>query len=539
MAIWSALFLVATLGAITAAWAAARPDDDLVPRNVALAGRPVGELSATELRSVVLELADEYAAAPVRIDAPRGGFTTTAHALGLAVQVDETLETALALDRSGPLPARVAGWLRSFVTQRPAPVLISVDPNAVYREVSANDPGPKRPATEPSVQAANGELVAVQGSPGAGIDPAHVLAVLPRAARNGLPIEVSVRRGRVLPRYSFQDAETLVHQAEILIRGGIRVRAEHQQTTIGPEDLRLWIRSEATDEGLRVRLDHQSVNTHLRQALDDPDPEPVNARYDVVEGNLVVVPGQSGRGCCDEAAGGLVEAALIAGERGPVELPITDIAPPTTDQDLEGDGISEEVATFTTNHAAGQPRVRNIQLMADLVRGQVIQPGETFSINEFVGERTREKGFVVDGVIQNGRFTTSVGGGVSQFATTLFNAAFFAGMEFPEYQSHSIYISRYPYGREATLSYPRPDLQVQNPSPHPVLIWTSYTPSSITVGLYSTKWVEVEQTGQTETPRGPCRLVRTERTATYLADGDTKVDRVIALYRPAEGVNCA
>ena len=53
----------------------------------------------------------------------------------------------------------------------------------------------------------------------------------------------------------------------------------------------------------------------------------------------------------------------------------------------------------------------------------------------------------------------AVGGGISQFATTLFNAAFFAGLDIPEYQSHSIYITRYPYGREATLSYPAPDLE--------------------------------------------------------------------------------
>jgi vancomycin resistance protein YoaR len=144
----------------------------------------------------------------------------------------------------------------------------------------------------------------------------------------------------------------------------------------------------------------------------------------------------------------------------------------------------------------------------------------------------------VDAVIQDGKFEESVGGGISQFATTLFNAAFFAGLEFPEYQSHSLYISRYPYGREATLSYPRPDLQIRNPSPYPILIWPTYTRSSITVGLYSTKWVNAEQTGQSEESRGPCKLVRTERTITYLADNTTKVDRVNALYRPAEGVNC-
>ena len=103
------------------------------------------------------------------------------------------------------------------------------------------------------------------------------------------------------------------------------------------------------------------------------------------------------------------------------------------------------------------------------------QPGERFSVNDFVGERTREKGFVSAGTIQQGHFKDDVGGGISQFATTLFNAAFFAGLEFDDYQSHTIYISRYPYGREATLNYPDVDLAFINNTPYGILIWPEYT----------------------------------------------------------------
>ncbi len=196
------------------------------------------------------------------------------------------------------------------------------------------------------------------------------------------------------------------------------------------------------------------------------------------------------------------------------------------------------MGTFTTSHKPNEPRVTNIHRIADLVRGRVIGPGQTFSVNNVVGRRTVDKGFVVDKVIEDGKFEEEVGGGISQFATTAFNAAFFAGLEFEEYQSHSIYITRYPYGREATLSYPRPDLKIRNPSPHGVLVWPTYTGTSITVTLYSTKWVEASQTGQATEPKPPCTRVRTQRTRRFLADGATKVDHVVALYRPGEGVNC-
>ncbi|MEX0790332.1 MAG: VanW family protein, partial [Actinomycetota bacterium] len=381
-------------------------------------------------------------------------------------------------------------------------------------------------------------LEAVPGKPGTGIDPAEVMENLPEAADKGLPITVEVDRGEVPPRFTLHDGRALARQGEEITALPLEVKAGDQVSTVPPETLRAWLRSEATEDGLILKVDHAEATAAVRKILDKPNPPPKDAAYNVVNGTVEVTPGEPGLGCCGDEAGGILEAGLLTSPVRPVDLPVVPIPPKVTAEQLSTSGIKEQVGTFTTNHAAGQPRVTNIHLIADLIRGQVIKPGDTFSVNGFVGERTPEKGFVVDGVIQDGMFEESVGGGISQFATTLFNAAFFAGLEFPEYQSHSLYISRYPYGREATLSFPKPDLKIRNQSPYPILIWPTYTRSSITVSLYSTRWVEVAQTGQSETPRGPCRLVRTERTLTYLADSTTKVDRVNALYRPEEGVNC-
>ena len=182
--------------------------------------------------------------------------------------------------------------------------------------------------------------------------------------------------------------------------------------------------------------------------------------------------------------------------------------------------------------------MRNIHRIADLLRGVVIEPGETFSINRTVGRRTREKGFVSAGVIENGRMSEDVGGGISQMATTLFNAAWFAGLEFGEYQSHSLYISRYPYGREATMGFPHPDLEIKNTTPYGVLLWPTYTDTSLTVSMYSTRhYQSVEQSGQTKRAQGTCTVVRTERTRVTL-DGQRLVDSTSARYRAREGLNC-
>jgi vancomycin resistance protein YoaR len=181
--------------------------------------------------------------------------------------------------------------------------------------------------------------------------------------------------------------------------------------------------------------------------------------------------------------------------------------------------------------------VTNIHKIADIVRGHVILPGETFSVNDFVGKRTKEKGFVDAPVIYNATHDHDIGGGVSQFATTMFNAAFFAGLELTEYQSHSLVISRYPRGREATISWPAPDLKVTNSTPYGVLIWPTYDETSLTVHLYSTHFVDVEAQPTSDARSGRCTRVTTPRLRTYL-DGHTAEDKVFALYQPADGVRC-
>lgn len=142
------------------------------------------------------------------------------------------------------------------------------------------------------------------------------------------------------------------------------------------------------------------------------------------------------------------------------------------------------VSSFTTYHPCCMGRVHNIQLIADLLNDYEVFPGQTFSINKVVGARTLEKGFVKGGSIMSGEIIETVGGGISQFATTLFNAVFWAGLQIDEHHPHSMEFSRYPAGIEATLSWPYLDLKFTNDTKYPVKIRTSYTDTSITVILF-------------------------------------------------------
>jgi vancomycin resistance protein YoaR len=148
--------------------------------------------------------------------------------------------------------------------------------------------------------------------------------------------------------------------------------------------------------------------------------------------------------------------------------------------------------------------VTNIDRMAEIVDGTVVAPGATFSLNAASGRRTLEGGFVNAPAIADGELVDQIGGGVSQFSTTLFNAVWFAGLESVAHQPHSKYISRYPPGREATLDYDTIQNIFRNTTDAPLVIRTATTATSITVGLYghtgnrtvtSTSGPEIPRTG--------------------------------------------
>lgn len=142
------------------------------------------------------------------------------------------------------------------------------------------------------------------------------------------------------------------------------------------------------------------------------------------------------------------------------------------------------VSRFTTHHPCCATRVTNIQTLADTLDQTVVAPGEIFSLNQAIGERTEEKGFASAGTIMGGELVDTVGGGVSQFATTLYNAVYWAGLKDISHQPHSWQFDRYPTGIEATISWPNPDLKFQNDTNYSVIIHTSHSGTSITVEIW-------------------------------------------------------
>ncbi|WP_249523207.1 VanW family protein [Modestobacter marinus] len=246
------------------------------------------------------------------------------------------------------------------------------------------------------------------------------------------------------------------------------------------------------DDGtLAVAVDPAALQTQMDEAFGVFGSPAQDARFEVSGDTIAVVPSVDGQGINPtqlalELLPVLTEPAprTVTGVLGPVPASLT------TEQ-AQALGITEKVSSFTTqftNQASGT----NIRVVAEEVDGALVRPGETFSLNGYTGPRGTAQGYVPAAVISGGELSQAVGGGISQFATTMFNAVFFAGLEDVYHKPHSFYISRYPAGREATVYEGQIDLEWRNDTDTGIYVQTEWTPSSLTVTFWGTKYYDIE-----------------------------------------------
>ncbi len=479
-------------------------------------------------------------------------ITVTAEALGISLDSERILAEA---DNPPPPVVRPAAWLFDLFGSRDVRPSVVTDLGTLADTVD-----PYTDPETPRIQCVDGAFQPVLYTDVPVPDMELLAERLEYAVLNNIggrvAVEVPIRGMEPADPIAVALAGALATKANEITEGGVQLQLEGtaEVLSIGEQALRSFIvlEGEQHDTHLGLRSSAEQPEGGARCSEDPPPPiadtlaslfvgiggDGIPATIGLDDaGAVTITAGEPGFKCCDASAADVLLAGMID-DQPVITLPASPAPHPQGREWAESLGIFQIVGEFTTRFTPGQDRIINIARISELTRGAIIEPGQRFSVNGFVGPRTTAQGFVPAKMILDGVFVDSVGGGISQYATTLFNAAFFAGLDFIDYQSHTIYLSRYPYGREATVSYPAPDLVLENNTPYGVMLWPTTNDDSITVRLYSTPWVLAEQTGQwTRTVGTTCTRVTTERTRTYLEDGRIETDTVWAQYRP-EGLKC-
>lgn len=470
---------------------------DKVPRGTTVDGIGIGGLDRAAAASRVAEEMAPRVAEPIglTLDLPEGPreFAVVPESAGLRVDAAATVDQA---GRGSPNPVDLFRAL--FGQQRLDPV-VEVDSARLDAAVARIARQVDRPVREGAIRFAGGRAVAVQPQTGRTLDRTQAAEQLRDAfLADGGPRDLAASEDP--PKVGPQEVTRVLRSfATPAMAAPVVLRANGQQIVVPPTTLDDALSVTAGPDGrLTPRLDNAKLLAALKDDIDRVATPARSARYRLSGGRPVLVPAVDGRRLDPARVPPAVFALLPKPAPRVADLPTVVAPAEITTAEAKGLGVKEVVGEFTTRYPTDtEARIVNIHRAADLMDGTFLAPGETFSLNGAVGERTGARGFARGYIIRDGRLRVDYGGGVSQVATTTFNAFYFGGFEHVTHKPHSFYISRYPVGREATVFWPDVDLKFRNDSRYGVLVDASYTRGTVTVRLWSTKRYDIGSvTGQ-------------------------------------------
>ncbi|MFT4299630.1 MAG: VanW family protein [Aeromicrobium sp.] len=355
------------------------------------------------------------------------------------------------------------------------------------------------PVTEALITFPEGQPQAVQPADGREVTSEDLLAAI-REVYLLSDDPVAIPTSVVKPAVDAEGLETAMQEIAIpAVSAPVVLNVGEQQIELPVSAYAPALQIRVEDGAMVPFLDPEALRGPLTDSTTGIGEQAVDAVIDIEGGKPVITPSQPGIGLQPELmATELLPVLTMSGAERSLVVEAQPVEPEFTTADAEALKIVEKVSEFETHYPNTHYRNVNQGRAAELIDGTILEPGEQFSFDKVVGKRTAENGFVAGGVIEGGKFTESLGGGVSQVATTTYNAAFFAGLDDDEHKPHSIYLSRYPVGREATVNWGTTDLKFTNSTPYGVLIKAWVVPSNSSrqgtmhVEMWSTKYWDIE-----------------------------------------------
>jgi vancomycin resistance protein YoaR len=468
----AALLVVAGVGVAIAAGGAGGG----APGAVSVDGVDVSGESRAEVVEAVRERAKELVREPLvitRTDAPGFRVAATRAELGARPRVKAAVDEAME-------PRNLGGRILSrlgIAPTRDVAIEFTLDrarATALIHRVTGRVNDPARSAR---LEVTADDIALTPAKAGFGIDPEAL-----RAQIMALPDEIAVTPGPLAPAVGDSAAAAARRQALALVAAPVDVTLQGRGVAIEPEVLRSALRFVEDPPRLRVDLDPDTLYEDIAPAFETRETPARDAEFRVSGSSVRLIPSRIGRSLDMRA---IADAIVASPGAASVRARFRVTRPEDTTAEARKLRITEQISEFTTPYNCCEPRVTNIQRAAEILDGMIIPAGGRFSLNEALGERTIEGGFVEAPQIAAGRLEDAVGGGVSQVATTMYNAAFFGGMQLIAHTPHQFWISRYPEGREATVSLGGPELVFDNDWDAAVLISASAGSNGITIRLFS------------------------------------------------------
>ena len=513
----TALAVVTGLGVLALLWVGAAwwNTANLAPGS-SISGVAVGGMSLSEARQAVATQTQDVLDDPVTVTVNGSSAQITPSKAGVSVDAEASVER---LTRFTLNPATI---FNRFTGAR-VDAVVNVDPVALTGALGSH-------LDELATGTANASVILNGTTP----------VLIPASAGNGVDIAASVRRltanwplgkttieldaGQARPTITDAAAQAFINDTlnpllsaplTITAAGTDAASISAGDVTLSPEQVAGLVTISSSGTALSAALDADMLyDTVVSTMGADVEVAPQSATWTIDgsdEGAPTATPQYvapaNGRVIDRQAlADGALKAGTSSATGRTVTLPLVSKEPALTTAAADWH-ITEFISDYSTPFYSEPGRDQNLRRGAELLNGKIVMPGQVFSTEEALGEVDEEHGFAAAGVISDGKHVDAIGGGLSQIGTTMFNAAFEAGMDDVEHHPHTYWFSRYPAGREATIWTGEKDVKFGNSTPYPVLIQAWVSGEEVHVRLWSTRYYEVSITSGEKTDYRPVKTV--------------------------------
>jgi vancomycin resistance protein YoaR len=454
-----------------------------IPRNTVVGAVELGGLSVASARDALNGAYPTDGALTVRID--DRNYELDLAPTTVAVDVDATV-AGITRDRWNPIA------LLGMMFGSPRSPVLTFDEAALRASIAEFANATDIPARNANVDV--DRLKVIEARPGAGIDVERARqAVLDAVAQGHGSIDLT-REPRAALVSTLVAERALTDIARPAVSDSVTVSLTLPDGTvrtsvIGPDTIRTALSFVPNGSLLEPKLDGDQLRGTIDAAIFDVQTPAVDATFAMRGESVTIVASTDGFGVTSESlANDVAKVLQRVGPARAVNLTLGTIPARFTTADAEALNIKERVSWYRQRFPAAAYRTINIGTAAKRINGTILMPGDVFSMKKTVKERTAENGYTEGWIIgPDGIFKKDFGGAVSTITTAVFNAAWFAGVELVEHRAHSIYMSRYRPGREATVLWGSFDMKFKNTLANPIYITTELTKTSITVYFWGTK----------------------------------------------------
>lgn len=467
---------------------------DRVPRKATVDNVAIGGLSPAEAEQKLRDELAKSAEAPITLASDETKVELPLADAGLSIDWAATVENA-----GGGASWNPVSLYRALTGGEPVELVRNIDEDALTKAVSDAAPSFEAEATDATIALKDGKVATTEAEEGIKLKVDESITAVKDAFEAGKH-EAAAAVEVIAPGVSNDDVQSFQNGAlKQALTGPISLKSKNGTIDIAEADVPKLLTITGSGKERAIGVDEEAVKKATDGGLKKLNQKgPKSASYQFKDGGIVVVPSKPGLVVEQQSVIDAFKQAVKGPERT-VELKAEEKEPEFSTAAAEKVKPKEVIGEYTTQYPHASYRNTNIGTAAKRINGSVLLPGETFSMNNTVGQRTEENGFTSGYVINGGNLVKETGGGVSQVATTLFNAGFFAGFEDVEHKPHSLYFPRYPAGREATVYYGSVDLRFKNNTKYPAIIQGYINPSSggkrgsVTFKVWSIKtWDKVE-----------------------------------------------